>query len=706
MQSFKNTLVIVAVVLGATILPGCSEDPETKASKEARAACEEAISIMQSTGDMEKARAALGKVQASMLRGKDLAQVVAMVRGSVLFEEAIAKAQGVLTGETPSEGLATLAKHQADAMQSLSAKLYDYKKLDSDKARLEQTMKSAQESLAKLKELLEGSTGEGLETQLAMAQAELSNLETEKGQWQAKADAAIGEANKLQAEAQEFFTRADLARGDERESLKQKGYDVLLGRGGGESKDAILVRAQAAADQVSLVESKMQVVRARVKALAESVRQTKESIAALNVTVAGQQLKVSMNEIASQQAKLNSEIGTQLAAVEKARDAYLLLSEEVTGVYNQACEEYSQAANSRGGTPGAARFALADCQYRSALRMAGIAASHESLGLRAEMLCKLASDGYTLKKLKEMADAHAEKGEEMLKSALALTGEACENFKSATVTGRAAKCAAVSNNVLAYLERLRLAAKLKDKTAMEGMVEELKGLAERGKECDENFAQTTAGRMLTAALAGPGGVSKAPSPAVEQAKTAIRQGIEQILALPEEQRAAGISVMRSQAVQMGLDATQLAAFDAMMASGAIDEALVTALAEKAMAMAAKAVTESPDQVKAALKSQLKQQLEAVFAMQGAERQAVEETMKKDLAELGLSEDELKAISDMLAAGSIDESVLDMLVAKSLAAISGGAEPAAERPAVEQPASATEVAADANSVRTADPNEGN
>ncbi len=146
--------MIAVGALCGSILAGCSEDAESRASREAVAACERAISIMQSTGDVEKARAALSQVQVSMLRGRDLAGIVAMVQGSIFVEEANKKASGAAADGTYQAGLAAVAKRQADTMQALAGKLYDYQRLEAEKSRMQKVIEGAQSSLAELRRLL------------------------------------------------------------------------------------------------------------------------------------------------------------------------------------------------------------------------------------------------------------------------------------------------------------------------------------------------------------------------------------------------------------------------------------------------------------------------------------------------------------------------------------------------------------------------
>jgi predicted nucleic acid-binding Zn-ribbon protein len=521
-QSYKYISIMALSILGIIVFAGCSEDPESKAAREARAACEKAISIMQSTGDVEKARAALARVQLSQLRGKDVAALVAMVKGSMLLEEANTKAQGVAEAGSFKAGLTMLANRQADAMGPLAAKLYEYKRLNDDKVRIRKNVEGTMESLTQLKLALAGNNGDGLETQLSASQTEVASLRKEMSDWEAKADAAIEEANKLQADAQDLSNKADLATGEEREQLKQKSYDLLLGKGGGQSKEAILVKAQAAMDQVSLVESKMKLAQARVGKLGKSVQEMKDSIAGLEKTVSSEQLNSSVDAISSRQSKLTSEIGSQLSEIEKAGGEYSALSDEVAGLYDKACVEFATAAGSRSGTPGVAKFALADCKYRGGMTMSGVSGANENLGLRAKELAKNAVDEYAVKKLGEIVSGHADRQKAALAAAIKMLGEACESYKGVTGVGKPAKCAALSSNVMAYLEMLGLAGKADDKAAMTGMAEELRSLGERGKECDEKFADTPAGKMLAAAMKAAGVPIEAPAeaPKVETPKAA------------------------------------------------------------------------------------------------------------------------------------------------------------------------------------------
>ncbi|HSV27002.1 MAG TPA: hypothetical protein VLH60_03835, partial [Sedimentisphaerales bacterium] len=318
------------------------------------------------------------------------------------------------------------------------------------------------------------------------------------------ADAAVNAANALQAQAHEFFSKSDLADGEEKERLMQQGYNLLLGRSGGRSKEAILIESQAAFDQVSYLESSINIARAKVEHLTDGIAGINSQMPGFERTASAAALRGTINDISSQQARLASEIASQMGEVEKAATRFVTLADEVVALCEQARQEFSLAAGGRRVDPGAARFALADSQHRSAMLIAAIAASHEMLATHAESIAPAAADGYTMRKLQEMASQHSGKRQQLLVSASALLDEACESYKAVSGMSRPAMCAALSGNILAYLERLRIASQLRETVTQVSMTEQLQALDARGLECGEEFAETLAGRMLADVMTSAG----------------------------------------------------------------------------------------------------------------------------------------------------------------------------------------------------------
>ena len=66
-------------------------------------------------------------------------------------------------------------------------------------------------------------------------------------------------------------------------------------------------------------------------------------------------------------------------------------------------------------------------------------------------------------------------------------------------------------------------------------------------------------------------------------------------------------------------------------------------------------------------------------MQGANRDETVAKLKMGFVQLGLSESEQKSLADMIAAGKVDDAVLDMLAEKSVAAVKAAGSQSGQQP---------------------------
>ncbi len=339
MKRKQTVIYILGLGFVLSMVIGCSESPESKAAKEARAQAQKAMAIVDdyklgSGYDYAAARQEVDKAVASAARAGGLAD-------SAYF------ASAELTAAYASKRIQLLSDSQEDTAQAFRNAAAVVLKLSARKSQLdtnEMLMNTGTQEAAELETLLTEQKL-GVEAKLAQAKEQLEELEVlRKGYQDAAADAKKA-AQQIKTTADNMLRDSQLLQGQSRIELERKAYAMLQGSETDTKEKSVFYYNSLVQKNIDLEES-----------IAVQIFTVTPLIAKLNddITSLGKRVEELKNQdetlgFSSQKASLTNqfddlkaELAEKLALLNEKLGAYRQQVDEQRALYVDAQENYAR----------------------------------------------------------------------------------------------------------------------------------------------------------------------------------------------------------------------------------------------------------------------------------------------------------------------------------------------------------------------------
>lgn len=326
-KEFLTCLVGFALTIG--FLAGCSDNPDRQAARAIQETTAQTLDSLQGHVNREKLTKAQADLQsAANLRGAgDAKDAALLAAGNLQIMQAREDVINLELTRVPVTGQIRQIQQYARRVTQVQLQ----------KQRIEQLLTQADQELLDLQRHLSGADDQvGLQAQLIAEQTRLSDLMDQKLQWQQKADEADRRLQSLQARADDTLGRAGQAAGDEKATLEQTGYDLLM-----QKKDYYLAK-QGAMDQVSNLDDQVALVRPSVERLQENIRQTEEKISQLKQSDQLQQLRDLKRDLEAEENQEKENVAQQVRELQQYAETFRTASEAIVTELEAVLETYQQ----------------------------------------------------------------------------------------------------------------------------------------------------------------------------------------------------------------------------------------------------------------------------------------------------------------------------------------------------------------------------
>lgn len=500
---------------------GCRDNPQDKAAKEVHREVQSALTEADKTVARRRIESAIAATGPA-----GLAQASAtLVAANLTLDEGLSR-----RGELMRKFLPLNA-----AIDAIDKELKRSQELLLEKERIEQMLALHNKEISELQELLNGAADQnGLRARLNEAKKELADLTARKESLVQQKNDIQAVIDQSQAQAEDLLRQADLAKGEEKLTLQQKAYALMLER----KED--YVQVQAVENQIAILDDQIALAALKADQLAESIQKTEQKIQALQADPGHRMLEEQRVEIDRLLSDHQENIAGYADALNTHLEAYRQTAQEAFELFQQAAEYYQKAK-----TPDvvAASFRLADSFAYAAMTYADQMTTQKNLARRLSEIMS-AVDETLVRGLPERLALTDELNMETFQAAVDLFDkadqayeEALQKARSLPARGREAAGNIFQNRLLALYAKMRLADAVGQYDPAAEVQTRLNDLKAAGQEeFGTAFSQSEVARLIEQGL----NYVPAMPVDVELYFEGIRQELTQwkLLANPQQQAAA------------------------------------------------------------------------------------------------------------------------------------------------------------------------
>ncbi len=325
---FSLLFAVFMGVIGLTVLTSCTDNPDAKAAKEVR---KETASALDELSRDKEYNTAQQKVMATLVRHR----AQGLTRDAALLASGnLALSRGIME----QANLESLAAPVRGGIGHLEQQIRRGEELMLEKERIEMLMASSEKERGDLQKLMDEGTEQSpaLQELRVAAQTEMERLTAEKAGIQQTLEQTQGTLDDYQGRADELLRQAELASADQKLTLQQQGYDLLKQRKG------YYVEAQAAINQITVLDSQIELVKARLDGLDQAIEQTQSRIDGIGNSQARQLLISQITEIDATGVVVRQELTQTAGQITAAYKAYREAVERLLAVFEEAMGEFDK----------------------------------------------------------------------------------------------------------------------------------------------------------------------------------------------------------------------------------------------------------------------------------------------------------------------------------------------------------------------------
>ena len=479
----RLSLWLAAVSL---LLTGCRDNPQDKAAKEVHQQIQAALAQSDVVAAQQQIQSAISRYRPTG-SAQDSANLVS---GHLTLSR----------GHTQRTELPLKTVPVRNAADAIAAQLVLSQQWLLEKERIDKMLALHDSEIVELNALIIGTSAQpGLQTRLSEAQAERAEHLSQKQAVQKEKDKIQAVIDDYQTRSETLLKQADMAKGDEKLSLQQQAYTLMLQR----KND--YVQAQTAEHKIALLDDQIALIETRVRSLQDNLKKTQEQIAALETAPSRQLLKTQQTEITQLLSDRQKRIYEHADAIKTGLDAYRQAAQEVADILRQAAEHYQKVRS-----PNAALAAVmrqADCYACAAMAGAEEILFLRELAARLSGIVAAADETLTLG-LAERLPLSADLDPEQLQTVIAFFDEADKAYEDAMERarriperGREAAVSVLKSQLLAVQSKMQLADALAQYDLASQTQTRLEELKQKGQGFGSLFTFSETARLLDKGLA-------------------------------------------------------------------------------------------------------------------------------------------------------------------------------------------------------------
>ena len=325
--------VLPVMVIGM-LIGGCSDDPATKAAKQAHeqsVAAIKALNSFDSSGNPDFVQAQTLSKQAQVLArdAQGQADSAFIVAANVSSHQASKLQNGILLKQKPFE----------KAMATLQSLSFEYQDQQRQKEAVQLMIETSQAQIEEAKKLAYGENG--IESMLQAKQDKLTSLQQQLDQAEELAMQMKSKSDQIQSQVDKLLRKAELSEGPEKYDLQKEAYAKVLDESG-DGKLDWQRKFQETLDKSDLILSDINIVKPQVQKLTEDLAALKAKIEALQADP----LKVKYeSQIANLNVSLEKYSSMITASIDEATQAYKAYEDyiqEIKTYYEDAAEQFEK----------------------------------------------------------------------------------------------------------------------------------------------------------------------------------------------------------------------------------------------------------------------------------------------------------------------------------------------------------------------------
>lgn len=477
-KSFISFLLALVFAGGLSLyMAGCTDNPEAKAAKEMRNQTADAIQLSTEKKEYKNAQEQVMSLLETN-RSKGLTKDAALLASGNL---AMAQGQRLQS----DLGLKTFQLQQdVDALEKV---LRSSEQLLIERERIEKLLETDDDKMVELQKLLDGQDqAEGLKKQLELANATMDQLQSQKELVQTGKDHTQSVLDEYQSNADDLMRQAELAKGDQRLNLEKQAFAIL------ENRKDYYTKVQAAENELSLLDSDIDLAGVRVDGLTRSIQDIQDQIDAINTSQAHVSLKQQMQEITESMAGNQERLAAVAKKINAGWGAYREMSSQICAVYDGAIAEFTKVASRDAEFTATVQWA--DCAQYAALTASAMVKTQKYMADRFRTLLDSTDEQFKSFIQSQLKVSNPEDA----KKAFAYFDQSIDGYKKAleSVADHDVKCRLLKSQLLVLHSKMQLADLIEAFDLANTTETALNEVKQTGQEMGVCFTQSEALRIV------------------------------------------------------------------------------------------------------------------------------------------------------------------------------------------------------------------
>lgn len=462
---------------------GCSDNPEAKKAKQVRR--DTVLAVQKSVEDGKYADAQ-----------ESLESSLENNRPQGLTKDAALLASGNLhlaNGRQMQADLNLKALPLRGSVDELDRLLRKSEQLLVEKERIEASLKSDQEEITELQQLLisDDPQSPSLPQQLEQQSAELEERVSKKTSLLKEREQIQSILDQYQADADVLQRQAEQTVGDKRLKLEKEAVEILLKR------KEHYITVQEIENEISVLDSEIELIQTRVNGLTQAIEDVQNRIGQIENSPARQALSDQISQISKALNDNTKRMGAITGELQAGLRAYRQTVEQLCTVYEEAIKEFQKVQSSNAKLTAIASSA-SGYQYAGTACTIFVRAYH-NLTDRLEGLIETADESY-IPVLQEGLPTQSDLNTAYEQKAFQYFDKAIEAYQKAVESGVSRnedmKCSLLKSQALVIHSKMKLADQLRQFDLANEAEAALDAVIQAGNELGDCFAQSEVMRVI------------------------------------------------------------------------------------------------------------------------------------------------------------------------------------------------------------------
>lgn len=490
LKVIKNVICALTVsFLFLAIIPGCSDDPEGQAQEQLHKSTSSALDLardglhLSNTDDSDQLQQASDNISSAISKNRSARNAVSsatFAKANITFAQAQKLRSKLQLESVPI----TEATGRIALINSRTGKL------TAEKNSLQDLVKSHNEQIDMLNQFItKGIEGKpGLKTQVQGKAAELADLQSQKVALEDSRDNVKFSASEFQGKANLKFRQAETAKGEEKVTLSNEGFELLR------KSNAGMVSAQEFSNQIQVLESEIGVIKPLSEKLRSELKSLKGQINELQNSPDFAKLESQLTQVSIEYKESQTQFRSEIKKLVELKKSYAAVTEESAVFLKSAITDYKNVVSGQLRSAALERVATSSFWVASIYSDNAILEKHVASAIEFIYPAVKGTDASELNVIVQSCNARSLK---LGKQAFEYFDIAAEKYEqlAGSVSGEHS-CNIIKRCGLALFGKLALAEKLGQYDASDKASEQLEVVLENAKKCDPDYSRTVLARII------------------------------------------------------------------------------------------------------------------------------------------------------------------------------------------------------------------